>query len=60
MDRRPVPHTTHEPDGPVLGTTSWAPDLLRYAAGAALGGVLCRAAAARTDAAVARAVTDRA
>ncbi|WP_278186782.1 hypothetical protein [Myceligenerans salitolerans] len=44
----------------MLGTTSWAPDLLRYAAGAALGGVLCRAAAARTDAAVARAVTDRA
>ncbi|MBE1875248.1 DUF2809 domain-containing protein [Myceligenerans sp. TRM 65318] len=26
----------------VLGTTFWAPDLLRYAAGAALGGVLCR------------------
>lgn len=29
----------------VLGTTFWAPDLLRYAVGAALGGVLCRAVA---------------
>ena len=25
----------------VLGTTFWAPDLLRYAIGAALGGLLC-------------------
>ncbi|QMW65983.1 DUF2809 domain-containing protein [Mumia sp. ZJ1417] len=25
----------------VLGTTFWAPDLLRYAVGAAVGGVLC-------------------
>ncbi|MGH1563885.1 DUF2809 domain-containing protein [Mumia sp. DW29H23] len=25
----------------VLGTTFWAPDLLRYAAGAVLGGLLC-------------------
>jgi threonine/homoserine/homoserine lactone efflux protein len=34
----------------VLGTTFWAPDLLRYAGGAALGWALCealRAAAAR-------------
>ncbi|GAA1860131.1 DUF2809 domain-containing protein [Myceligenerans crystallogenes] len=31
----------------VLGTTFWAPDLVCYAAGAALGGILCRSATRR-------------